>query len=91
MNKNTIKVGIENFVNFAKINIVDLAHKELSNTERKQKLDKAMAAYVLTLMSDLGVNFVYKWIIEKFIIKNIPVITQVIFDLLKSRLEGVTR
>lgn len=86
MNKNLEKTIITNFVNYVKINIIDLATKELDNTEKKDKLDKAAYVYLDTLISGVKVNLFVKWILEKFIINNIPVITQAIYDLLKSRL-----
>lgn len=87
MNKNIEKTVVNNFVNYVKFNIIDLAKKELDNTEKKSKLDKAVYVYLETLISGVRVNLFVKWIIEKFVIQNIPVITQAIYDLLKSRIE----
>jgi len=86
MNKNIEKTIINNFVNYVKINIIDLAKKELDNTEKKDKLDKAVYVYLETLISGARVNLFVKWLIEKFVIKNIPIITQAIYDLLKFKL-----
>jgi len=88
MNKNIQKTVINNFVNYVKINIIDLAKKELDNSEKKKKLDKAVYVYLETLVSGVRINLFVKFIIEKFIIQNIPVITQAIYDLLKSKIES---
>jgi hypothetical protein len=39
------------FVNYVKINIVDLANKELSDVAKKDKLDKAVTTYFISLLA----------------------------------------
>lgn len=91
MNKYSFKKIVTELVSFAKANIVDLAQKELENTEKKAKLDKAIKTYLETLLVGVKLNFVTKWVVEKYVIQNIPTITQAIYDLLKDRIAGVTK
>lgn len=91
MNKYSFKKIVTEFINFTKANIVDLAQKELENTEKKAKLDKAIKTYLETLLIGVKVNFVTKWVVEKYVIQNIPTLTQAIYDLLKARITNVTK
>lgn len=79
------------FVNYVKINIVDLANKELSNLEKKNKLDKAVEVYFVTLLASSKIGWFAKFVIEKVVVKNIPTITQAIYDLLKEKIKGITK
>ena len=79
------------FVNYVKITIIDLAEKELSNLEKKDKLDKAVAAYFLTLLASTKINWFSKFVIEKVVVPNIPTITQAIYDLLQEKIKGITK
>ena len=88
-NKFTFKVVIQNFIKFAKANIADLATKELDNKDKKEKLDNAMKVYLLTMLSGTSLNLITKWVIEKYVICNIPVFTQAIYDLLKDKVKGL--
>ena len=90
-NKFTFKVLIQNFVKFATANITELAKKELDNTDKKAKLDNAMKVYLLTTLTGCKLNLITKWVIEKYVINNIPVLTQAIYDLLKDKIKGVTK
>ena len=89
-NKFTFKIIITNFVKFAQENIKALAEKELDNGAKKVQLDKAMTTYLVTLLGGAKINWITKLVIEKYVIKNIPVITQAIYDLLKAKIKGVT-
>ena len=79
------------FVNYVKINIIDLAEKELENIEKKAKLDKAVTAYFVSLLSTAKLGFFSRFVIEKVVVKNIPTITQAIYDLLKAKVKGITK
>ena len=81
---------INEFIEFAKINIADLAQKEIANEEKKAKLDKAMTAYLIMIADRTGFGII-KFIISKIIVKNIPTITQAIYDLIKFKLDGITK
>lgn len=96
-NKYTFKVIIQEFVNYAKINIADLAQSELSNKEKKDKLDKAIKGWLIPILATAKISipfvpdFIVKFMFEKFIINNIPVLTQAVYDLLKDKIKGVTK
>lgn len=79
------------FVNYVKINIVDLAKKELSDLEKKDKLDKAVTAYFISLLASTKINWFAKFVINKVVVPNIPTITQAIYDLLKEKFKGITK
>lgn len=90
-NKYTFKKIVAELIKFAKLNIADLAKKELANKDKKDQLDKAITGFLVPLLATAKMGFVTKFIFEKFVISNIPVITQAIYDLLKDRVEGVTK
>ena len=60
--KKPIKEIINDFVLYARINIADLAKKEIANEEKKAKLDKAMKAYLVMVMDRFNSTF---WILLK--------------------------
>ena len=90
-NKYTFKVVIERFVDNVKFNIINLAKTELNNVEKKEKLDEAILTYFNTLLSGVKLSLITKWVIKNYVIKNIPVLTQIVYDLIKSRINGVTK
>lgn len=90
-NKYTFKVIVAELIRFAKLNIKDLAQSELSNKEKKNALDRAIRGYLLPLLATAKMGWVTKFILEKFVLDNIPVITQAIYDLIQSRIDGVTK
>ena len=89
-NKYTFQMVVAGVIKYAKLNIADLAVKELDNKDKKLQLDKAILSYLVPLLATVKMGWVTKFIVEKFIIKNIPVLTQAIYDLLKDRVKGVT-
>lgn len=90
--KMEIKELIVNISNLALDRIASLAKsKMLDNLEKKERLDDYITDYINVAMGKLKLNFVFKLILKKFLIPNVPVITQSIFDLVKVKLEGVTR
>lgn len=65
--------------------------KDLTGKQKKDRLDKAIKEYIENNLEFVGMNFIIKFIIKKFLIENIPSITQAIFDLIKVKIEGVTK
>lgn len=96
-NKYTFKKIVAEFIKFAKLNIADLAKTELSNKEKKAKLDKAVEGWLIPLLATVKFSipfvpdFIIKFVFDKFILNNIPVLTQAIYDLIKDRIDGVTK
>lgn len=66
-------------------------YKELSGDEKKDRLDSHLKQYVELTIDNIGLNFILKFALKKILLNNIPTLTQVIFDLLKAKVEGVTK
>ena len=81
---------IENFVMVAKTNIIELAQTELSNENKKLVLDHKIISFIDSTLEKLTVNLILKFALKKLLLPNVSLITQIIFDLLKERIEGVT-
>ncbi len=86
-----LKQFIENIVNVAKTKIITLAGTELANEEKKLKLDENILAYVQQYIDIVNVNFFVKFILKKVLIPLIPTLTQIIFDLIKTKIQGITK
>ena len=82
---------IKNFVTEVNANILQLAQTELSNENKKLTLDHAIFEYVETAINGLSINFILKIALRKLLLPNISTITQIIFDLLKAKIEGITK
>lgn len=79
----------------AKTKIKELALTELNNDEKKAKLDSYMTDIIVHnadywMPKNPIVKFVLNYVINKFILPNISGFTQLIYDLLKTKIEGVT-
>lgn len=96
-NKYTFNMVVAEFIKFAKLNIADLAQKELDNKEKKEQLDKAIKGWLIPLIATVTFKIPFvpdcfvKYLFNKFIIDNIPVLTQAVYDLLKDKVKGVTK
>lgn len=87
-----IKEFIENFTNVSKAIIERVeTYKDLSGEEKKERVDEVVANYVTGVIDNIQVNFIVRFIIKKVLIDNIPTITQIIFDLVKAKVEGITK
>jgi len=85
------KTFVKNFVKKATETIEAVERfSELEGEEKKERLDDALTKFAIKALDQCGVNFALKFIIEKFVIKNIPVISQAIFDLIEKRIKGIT-
>ena len=76
------------FIDNAKAKIAELALSELDNADRKQELDEYLTTKVI---EKLGGNALKDGLVNKFIVPFIPMITQFIYDLLKTNIENVTK
>ena len=65
-------------------------YSTLSGKEKKDRLDDYVTERALYLLDEAKIGWFFKFIIEKFVIKNIPTITQKIFDLIKINIKGIT-
>lgn len=66
------------------------AYSELTNEQKKQRVDEIITNYLEIALDNLGLNIVFKYVVKKLILVNVPVLTQVIFDLIKSKVQGIT-
>ena len=85
-----IKEFIENFTQKTKENIAKLAETKLTGAEKKAKLDEKMTKWAEELLKGAKMNVLLKNAVKQFVIANIPVITQAVFDLLKTKIQGIT-
>lgn len=87
-----IKEFIKNFVDETKHYIEKYEqYKELSGVQKKARVDDIIKSYIENTIDTIGLNFIVKLIIKKLLIENIPVITQCVFDLIKAKVEGITK
>ena len=86
-----LKEFINNFAEQAKSKIIELAQTVLTNENKKLMLDHYIVDYVEKAINGLTVNFVLKLALRKLILPNVSLITQIIFDMLKARIAGVTK
>lgn len=63
----------------------------LSNDEKKARLDDVLTTYATNAVNKLNMNFVVKLVFKKLLIPNIPHLTQAAFDLIKAKVDGVTK
>lgn len=66
-------------------------YKDLTGEEKKARVDDILKSYIENTIDTIGLNFIVKLIIKKLLIENIPVITQCVFDLIKAKVEGITK
>lgn len=87
-----IKEFIEEFVLCTKNNIEQYEKIEnFSGKDKKIRLDEIITNFANSTIDKIKMNFVIKMIFKKILIENIPYITQVIFDLIKIKIEGITK
>lgn len=92
MIKDEGKFSIATVVAFTKKTILELEEiKDYSNEKKKEILDIRVQSYISTLMNSLGVPFLIRWAVNKWIIPRVSILTQQIFDLLKAKIEGFTK
>lgn len=65
-------------------------YSELTNEQKKERVDEIITNYLEMALDNLGLNIVFKYVVKKLILANVPVLTQVIFDLIKSKVKGIT-
>lgn len=86
-----LKNFILDFVNTTKKNIIGLAQTELSNENKKLMLDQRIIEFLENTIAGIKINFILKLALKRMLLPNVSVITQIIFDLLKARIEGITK
>ena len=66
------------------------SYKNLKGQEKKARVDEVVTKYVTEAINVLQLNFVAKFVLKKVLIENIPTITQVVFNLIETRITGIT-
>lgn len=82
---------ILNFVNTTKQNIIELAKTELNNNNKKMVLDQRIIDFLDNTIAGVKLNFILKLALKKLLLPNVSIITQIVFDLLKAKIEGITK
>ena len=77
-------------VNEAKEAIAELAQTKLKNENKKKQLDEKIVLFFETGMDKIGLNWIAKMAVKKLILPHVPDFTQLVFDLLKEKIDGVT-
>ena len=75
--------------------IISLTDKDLSGEQKKAILDERIANQVVLLFAEFlptknPVLFIVKKIVLNYLLDNISVITQAIYNLIKLRVKGIT-
>ena len=87
-----VKVFIKNVVANTKNYIEKFEeYKELTGEQKKARVDDIIKEYIEATIDTIGLNFIFKFVIKKVLIDNLPIITQAIFDLLKAKVDGITK
>lgn len=87
-----LKEFIQNLVEESKTCIAKYEQfKELSGKQKKARVDEVITDYIELTIDNIGLNFITKFIVKKLLVDNVPVITQAIFDLIKSKVDGITK
>ena len=82
---------IDRFFAKTKKEIIELAQTELSNENKKLTLDHSLTDFLTKAIDGLTVNVFAKIILKKLFLPIVPELTQWIFNLLKAKVEGITK
>lgn len=87
-----IKTFIQDFANNTKNYIEKFEeYKELTGEQKKARLDEIIEDYVEVALDSVNMNVVLKFVFKKVLLANVPVITQIIFDLIAAKIKGITK
>lgn len=81
---------ISKFAVKAKEKIAECEKLDLNGRTKKDMLDEVMVKWTNKTIDALKINAVYKMALKFLIVKNIPAVTQAVFDLLKAKINGIT-
>ena len=80
---------IQDFEIVTKNKIAELAMQALTNTEKKARLDDYLLEYLQNILGVFKPNLILRFIISKYVIPNVPTLTQTVYNLLKTRIEEI--
>lgn len=66
-------------------------YEELTGEQKKARVDDLIANYIEIAIDGIGLNFIFKFVLKKLLMDNIPIITQAIFNLIQSKVKGITK
>ncbi len=83
---------LQNFANITKtlIERYETEYKNLNGEGKKARLDDAITGYLTTAIDNIGLNFILKFALRKLLLENIPALTQIIFNLIRTKIDGIT-
>ena len=88
----SIKDFIKGFIQTSKTYIAKYEeYKELSNEDKKKRVDEILFSYTKNAIETLPINFIFKIALKKFLLPNISTLTQGVFDLIEVRISGITQ
>jgi hypothetical protein len=87
---------VNNIVVSTKNQIGELAKTELDDTDKKKKLDDFIINLITTTSQaytpkGIIAKFCYNYVVNKLIIPNIDDLTQLVYNLIKTKIVGVTK
>lgn len=86
-----VKEFFTNLVCVTKTKIEDLVTSELDNESKKEALDTYVTNWATEKLKTSALSVITKFIIQKYLIGNVGIITQIIFDLLKTNITNLTK
>lgn len=86
-----IKEFFKGLVGKTQDKITDLVDKNITNEEKKEVLDTTIKNWATEKLKSVSINAIAKWLIQKYLIGNIGIFTQLVFDLLKASVDNLTR
>ena len=86
-----VKEFFTNLVCATKTKIEDLVTSELDNESKKEALDTYVTNWATEKLKTSAFSVITKFIIQKYLIRNVGIITQIIFDLLKANITNLTK
>lgn len=86
-----VKEFFTNLVFATKTKIEDLVTSELDNESKKEALDTYVTNWATEKLKTSALSVITKFIIQKYLIGNVGIITQIIFDLLKANITNLTK
>ena len=90
MQKESFLNFINGFTAVAQNEIAELASTKKNNENKKKQLDLTMFKYVQKVLTTQKLNIFVKLLIKKLIVPCLDDVTQLIYDLLKTKIKGVT-
>lgn len=90
MQKESFLNFINGFTAVAQNEIAELASTKKNNENKKKQLDLTMFEYIQKVLTTQKLNIFVKLLIKKLIVPCLNDVTQLIYDLLKTKIKGVT-